>query len=98
MRHYRPEDALLAGVCAEIAQRLGWNVWALRGVFVFGMLLKPIWVGAAYVVLALAMGLLLGDSDSKSDDPGGLSSPDLSTRAERIADLERKFEDLEKDG
>ena len=98
MNHYRPDDALLAGVCAEMARRLGWNVWAIRGVFVFGLVIKTLWVGAAYLILALAMGLLLGDSDSKSEPPGGLASPDLENRAQRIADLERKFEDLERNG
>jgi phage shock protein PspC (stress-responsive transcriptional regulator) len=96
MERYRPDDALLAGVCAEMARRLGWNVWAIRAVFVFGMFLKPLWVGAIYIVLAIVMGLLLGGSDSKSEPPGGLGSPDLSDRAQRIADLERKFSDLEK--
>ena len=98
MSPYRPDDALLAGVCAEIARRLGWNVWAIRGVFIFGLFIKTLWVGAAYLILALAMGLLLGDSDSKSEPPGGLASPDLEDRAQRIADLERKFEDLERNG
>lgn len=96
-RFYRPDDALLAGVCAELARRLGWNVWAVRCLFVLGLCIEPLGTAVIYVVLALAMGLWLGGSDSKSAPPGGLSSPGLSERARRIDELERKFRDLERE-
>jgi len=95
-RFYRPDDALLAGVCAELARRLGWHVWAIRGLFLFGLWIAPLTASVIYVVLALTMGLVLGGTDSKSDPPGGLSSPNLSERARRIDELERKFRDLER--
>lgn len=94
---YRPEDALLAGVCAESARRLGWSVWAIRALVVLGLLLAPLAVGAGYALLALAMGLLLGGSDPKSAPPGGLASDRLSERGRRIAELEKKFNELDRD-
>lgn len=96
MRAWRPEGALLAGVCAELAARVGWNLWAVRGLFIAGLLIETLATGIIYVVLALAMGLLLGGADRKSAPPGGLSSPDLSERGRRIEALERKFRDLER--
>lgn len=93
---YRPDDALLAGVCAKLASRLSWNVWAVRALFVAGLFIMPLWVGAAYLVLALLMGLLLSEADSKSAPPGGMTSSKLSERGRRIADLEAKFSELEK--
>lgn len=99
MQRYRPDDALLAGVCAELSRRLGWNVWAVRGVFAFGLYLQTLWVAGAYVVLALLMGLLLGDAgadDEAADEE--LASPEISDRARRIEELERRFRDLETGG
>ena len=98
MSPYRPDDALLAGVCAEIARRLGWNVWAVRGVFAFGLFINALWVGVAYILMALVMGLGLGlgaPPDKEADDEERLSSPEIRDRARRIEDLERKFRDLE---
>ncbi len=100
-RFYRPEDALLAGVCAELARRLGWNVWAIRGLFVFGLIIEPLATAVIYLILAVAMGLILGgqangNRGAESEPPGGLSSPGLSDRARRIDELERKFRDLER--
>lgn len=98
MRNYRPDDALLAGVCAELARRLGWNVWAVRCLFLFGLVLKPLWVGLVYLVLALAMGLVLGHATPRKDEPtrdAGLKAPEMSERARRIEALEQKFRDLE---
>lgn len=95
MGRERPEGALLAGVCAELAGRLGWNVWAIRGLLVLGLLLKTLWVGAAYLVLALLLRGLPAGTDRKSEAAAGLASPDLEARGRRIAELERKFRDLE---
>ncbi len=92
-RDRRHPDALLAGVCADLAQRLGWNVWAVRAVFVLGLFVKFIAAAAVYVVLALIMPHF---RDEEVPDPkSGLSSPELHNRNERIADLERRFRDLE---
>ena len=43
MKFARHDDALLAGVCAGIADRFGWNVWALRAVFLAFLLVKTLW-------------------------------------------------------
>lgn len=99
---YRPEDALLAGVCAELARRLGWNVWALRGILVLGLFLAPVPVGIGYLLGALAMSLLLGGRDplaSAEDERAGADRPlseELGERGRRIAELERRFRELER--
>ncbi len=88
------DDALLAGVCANLAQRLGWNVWALRALFVIGLFIHAIGTAVVYIVLALVL-----PKTGSDPDPGpGLSSPELSERERRIADLEKRFRDLEKNG
>lgn len=90
MEAYRPDNALLAGVCAELAERCGWNVWAVRALFILGLLVKTLWVGAAYVVLAVLLGLFCG----KSGDQSRLKTPELAERGRRIADLEKRFREL----
>jgi phage shock protein PspC (stress-responsive transcriptional regulator) len=90
----RREGALLAGVCSGIAGRLGWNAWALRALFVLFLLIKTVWAIIAYALLALALHLF--DSPGIQRRPEGrLESPELSGRSERIAELERRFRDLE---
>jgi len=94
MTHVRNEGALLAGVCAAVAGRLGWNVWALRILFVLFLLVKATWAIVAYAVAALALHLIEGRA-SERRPADGLASPELSDRAGRIADLERRFRELE---
>jgi phage shock protein PspC (stress-responsive transcriptional regulator) len=89
------EGALLVGVCAGIAQKFGWNVWALRALFVLFLLVKTLWAVAAYAALALAFHLLDGERPPRRDAGGGLESPELASRNRRIADLERRFEEFE---
>lgn len=103
MRHERPDGALLAGVCAGMARMLAWNVWALRALFVLFLLVKTFWAVAAYALLALAMYLLdtrRGPEQraNRREGNGGLASPELARRNQRIADLERRFRDLEDRG
>lgn len=104
-RFYRPDDALLAGVCAELARRLGWNVWALRVLFTAGLLVQTLPTAVVYGVLALIMGLVLGRSGlgasgapgaevSASDD---LNSAPLAERGRRIRELEEKFRALDRE-
>ena len=95
MKAVRTEGALLAGVCAGIARAFDWNVWVLRALFVAFLLVKTIWAVAVYAVLALAFNLFEYQRQDKSESGGGLSSPELSERNERIADLERRFRELE---
>jgi phage shock protein PspC (stress-responsive transcriptional regulator) len=104
MRCHRSDGALLAGVCAGIARALGWNVWALRALFVLFLLFKPLWAAAAYALLAVATCLLENTTrgsrrtgEAAAPD-GGLESPELAERSRRIADLERRFRDLENRG
>ena len=92
----RPEDALLAGVSAEIARRLGWNVWAVRGLFVLGLVVQTLATIVIYAVLAVVMRCMAGGADRKSAPPAGLGSPDLAERGKRIEELERRFKDLER--
>ena len=95
LKAVRTEGALLAGVCAGIARAFDWNVWVLRALFVAFLLVKTIWAVAVYAVLALAFNLFEYQRQDKSESGGGLSSPELSERNERIADLERRFRELE---
>lgn len=103
MRRERPDGALLAGVCAGTARTFGWNVWALRALFVIFLLVKTLWAVAAYALLALAMYLLENKRGPEGrangrDRDGGLASPELAGRSQRIAELERRFRELEDRG
>lgn len=89
----RHEHALLAGVCADLAQRLGWNVWALRAVFVAGLLIQTLATGIVYVLLAI----LLPRFRSGRPRQEALSAPELRGREARIVELERRFRDLERE-
>jgi phage shock protein PspC (stress-responsive transcriptional regulator) len=91
-RPQRADGALLAGVCATLAQRLGWNAWALRALFVLGLFIQTIATGVIYLLLAL----LVPRFATASDDPEPLQSADLGRRGERIAELERRFREMER--
>ncbi|MDT8322377.1 MAG: PspC domain-containing protein [Xanthomonadales bacterium] len=86
---------LLAGVCAGIAARLGWNVWALRILFVALLLIKTLWAIGAYLALAVIFRVLDAGLGGRQTPPGGLGSPELAKRNHRISELERKFRELE---
>jgi phage shock protein PspC (stress-responsive transcriptional regulator) len=91
-RPQRADGALLAGVCATLAQRLGWNAWALRALFVLGLFIQTIATGVIYLLLAL----LVPRFATASDDPEPLQYADLGRRGERIAELERRFREMER--
>lgn len=95
MKPARIEGSLLAGVCAAIARTFNWNVWVLRALFVAFLLFKTLWAVIVYAILALLFNLAddLWPNRQKADE--GLASPELSSRGERIADLERRFRELE---
>ena len=95
MKAGRTEGALLAGVCAGIAQAFNWNVWVLRALFVVFLLFKTLWAIVVYAILALVFNLFEDQLSGHSNSGEELSSPELSERNERIADLERRFRDLE---
>ena len=95
MKAARTEGALLAGVCAGIAQALNWNVWVLRALFVAFLLIKTLWAIVVYAALALAFKLFEDQWPGKSKSGEGLASPELSERNQRISDLERRFRELE---
>ena len=84
----RTEGALLAGVCAGIAQAFNWNVWVLRALFVAFLLIKTLWAIVVYAVLALVFKLFEDQWPGKSKSGEGLASPELSERNQRISDLE----------
>ena len=95
-RHYqRHPDALLAGVCADIAQRLGWNTWALRALAVLGLFIDVLVTGGIYLLLAFLLPLLRTRQEAPQAEE--LSAPELGDRNARIAELERRFRELEED-
>jgi len=91
----RADGALLAGVCSGIARRLGWNAWALRALFVIGLFVQTIATGVVYLLLALVVPRLMPDAPTEEE---GLASDELRSRSERIADLERRFREMESKG
>lgn len=91
----RIEGSLLAGVCAGIAQAFHWNVWVLRALFVAFLLTKTLWAIVAYAVLAVIFIIFDDQVPNGSEVSENLSSPELSARNQRIADLEKRFRDLE---
>ena len=95
MKVARTEGALLAGVCAGIAQALNWNVWVLRALFVAFLLIKTLWAIVVYAALALVFKLFEDQWPGKSKSGEGLASPELSERNQRISDLERRFRELD---
>ena len=102
VRFYRPDDALLAGVCAELARRLGWNVWAIRALFLVGLVVPTLPTAVVYGIAALIMGLALADRSPRNVCGGGsadddLSSEPLAERGQRIRELEEKFRALERE-
>jgi phage shock protein PspC (stress-responsive transcriptional regulator) len=94
-RAERIEGSLLAGVCAGIAQAFHWNVWVLRALFVAFLLTKTLWAIVTYAVLAVIFIILDDRVTTDSGGNEGLESPELSARSQRIADLEKRFRDLE---
>ena len=62
------------------------------------LLVKTLWAAVAYAGLALTLHVLDRHERDDSGEPGGLSSPELSARNQRISDLERRFRDLEEKG
>ena len=94
MNARREDGALLAGVCAGTARAFGWNVWVLRALFVIFLLAKTLWAVLAYAALAAAFHFGRGARGPRSDDDG-LGSPELAGRNRRIAELEKRFRDLE---
>lgn len=95
-RAWRPEGALLAGVAVELSRRLSWNVWAVRALWVLGLVLQPIAVGVAYIVAAVVVGWLM-EPGAGAGSGDTLEAEELSGRARRIAELERRFSELERE-
>jgi phage shock protein PspC (stress-responsive transcriptional regulator) len=91
----RQDDALLAGVCSGIAQAFSWNVWVLRALFIGFLLVKTLWAVVVYAALALFFHYFEDHLPGRAGSNGGLSSPELSERSDRISDLERRFRELE---
>ena len=95
MNPERPDGALLAGVCAGIARAFKWNVWVLRALFIGFLIIKTLAAVIVYAALALLLYLFGSDWSARDKTTRGLSSPELSERNERIAELERRFKELE---
>ncbi len=92
----RPDGALLAGVCAWIARVLRWNVWVLRALFVGLLAIKTVAAPSIYAILAVTMHLSGIWQPNRKKAGDRLTSPELSQRSQRIADLERQFRALDK--
>ena len=90
----RTDGALLAGVCAGIAQAFKWNVWVLRALFVAFLLIKTLWAVVAYAALALLFHFG-NEHRARRHGKAGLASPELSDRNRRIEELEKRFRDME---
>jgi len=95
MNPERPDGALLAGVCAGIARAFNWKVWVLRALFIGFLIIKTLAAVIVYAALALLLYLFGSDWGIRDKNPSGLGSPELSERNERIAELERRFKELE---
>ena len=91
----RPDGALLAGVCAGIARTFKWNVWVMRALFVGFLAIKTLAAIVVYAGLAVLFYLIDRDWGEGKKTRDGLNSPELSERNERIAELERRFKELE---
>ena len=90
----RPDGALLAGVCAGLSGRLGWNVWAIRAVFVVLLLTKTVLAIIIYAVLALlleAHNRYRGTARSQAEEQPPLKSEELGNRNRRIKELDQRF-------
>jgi phage shock protein PspC (stress-responsive transcriptional regulator) len=95
MINERPDGALLAGVCAGIARTFKWNVWVLRALFIGFLAIKTVAAILVYAGLAVLFYLIDHDWSPGKEARDGLHSPELSARHERIAELERRFRELE---
>jgi len=95
MNPERPDGALLAGVCAGIARAFKWNVWVLRALFIGFLAIKTLAAVLVYAALALLFYFFDSEWGARGKTSPGLSSPELSERNERIAELERRFRELE---
>lgn len=87
----RRDGALLGGVCSVLASRLGWNVWALRVIFLLALAMQTIATGLVYVLLSFLLHRIDGGTRQKPV----LKAEELGERSQRIADLERRFRDME---
>lgn len=96
MKADRPDGALLAGVCAGIAQAFKWNVWVLRVLFIGFLVIKTVAAVIVYAALALVFYLSGNGFGRRPGASDGLVSPELSARNQRIRDLEQRFRDLER--
>ena len=47
----RSNDRIIAGVCAGIAEFLGWKAASIRALFVLGVILSFGWFGVIYLLL-----------------------------------------------
>ena len=90
----RTDGALLAGVCAGIAQTFKWNVWVLRALFAAFLLIKTFWAVLVYAGLALLFHFG-NEHRERKKSAEGLASPELSERNRRIEELEKRFNELE---
>ena len=78
MTRHRP---WLAGVCARSADRLGWNVYAVRAAAVLLVLIWPLATAGVYLLAALCL--------RRRREP---DNPRLSAWERRMEDIDRDWE------
>ena len=93
---FRPEQALLAGVCAALAACTGWNVWALRAVLVVLLIVSAPLVIVGYLMAAVLVGLFLQPGARRADDEQRLKAESLQRRQQRMDALEQKIRAAER--
>ena len=93
MLHESMKGPMLAGVCSRLANRLRFNVWVLRGLFVLLLLVKTFPAIIAYVLLALLFQLLDKGIEKKStsQEIPEAGAPGFEERSRRIEELDRRF-------
>lgn len=70
-----PDEGMLAGVTAGLAEWLDFSLWAVRAVLIVMLLIHPFIVVAGYILLAV----LLPVADSPQPPPAPGSNHDLDT-------------------
>ena len=88
----RADNAALLAKGAALFEQ-GNHRAALRALFVVFLLVKTLWAVLAYAALALLFHFRGEAGERRTEDD--LGSPELATRNRRIAELEKRFRDLE---
>jgi len=97
MNFDRGNSALLAGVCSRMADWFQCNVWVLRAVCIFLLMVKTLLAAAIYAALALLFRLIdrPGASGRSPASDSRLYRARSPGRSPRIEELDRRFREWE---